>query len=115
MFALLLLMIAGYILQYMACFRRDRGFGYMILESSKNKFQPTATIVRSRIYENICNDSIVFSYAIPHVLHLLGYVYAFLIFRSSDDDQLPSLMETVRYKPHLITKIYFSAITLIQW
>lgn len=84
-------MIAGYLLQYMACFRRDRGFGYIILESGN-----TFTMERhNNLYEHICNDSVVFVYVVPQALHFMGYIWAFLIFRSSDDDQLPSLMETV--------------------
>lgn len=90
LFALSLLMIAGYLLQYMACFRRDRGFGYVFLEGAGYTSER-----HHNIYEHICNDSLVFSYAIPHILHFMGYIYAFLIFRSSGDDQLPSLMETV--------------------
>ncbi|KAI4464926.1 hypothetical protein MML48_3g00004672 [Holotrichia oblita] len=90
-FSVILLMIVGYLLQYMACFRRDRGFGYVILESGN-----TFTMERNNnLYDHICNDSVVFVYVIPHALHFMGYIYAFLIFRSSDDDQLPSLMETV--------------------
>ncbi|KRT79132.1 hypothetical protein AMK59_6415, partial [Oryctes borbonicus] len=88
-FVLLLLMIMGYLLQYMACFRRDRGFGYIVLERGYRSER------HNDLYEHICNDSILFSYAIPHILHFMGYVYAFFIFRSSGDDQLPSLMETV--------------------
>lgn len=88
---LLVLMIMGYLLQYMACFRRDRGFGYLLL-STENTY---LAFKHHIIYEQICNDSIVFSYVIPHILHFVGYIYAFLIFRSSDDDQLPRLMETV--------------------
>jgi len=82
----IILMGIGYVLQYMACFRRDRGFGYKT---------PTKTLNSERVYDQICHGSLVFSYIVPNTLHLLGYLYAVKTFRSSDDDQLPSLMERV--------------------
>ncbi|XP_017769853.1 PREDICTED: uncharacterized protein LOC108557720 [Nicrophorus vespilloides] len=77
----------GYVLQYMACFRRDRGFGY----NKPNLLSSTPDYV----FEQICRSSLTFSFFLPNILHLMGYVYAVTVFRSSDDDQLPSLMERV--------------------
>lgn len=84
-------MIIGYILQYMSCFRRDRGFGIKHF----NKSQHENSTVPDMVFDRICHGSLLFSYIIPHGLHLLGYMHALSTFRSSDDDQLPSLMERV--------------------
>lgn len=86
------LLIMGYILQFMACFRRDRGFGY------KCENNNDALRMNDDLYESICNGSIIFSYILPNSLHLIAYFYAVLVFRTSDDDQLTSLMERVSFK-----------------
>lgn len=89
----ILLMIVGYFLQYMACFRRDRGFRFKFLET-ENVFY--ITNVRSDMEEEkVCEGPVLFSFIIPSVLHLIGYLHAVAVFRSTDDDQLPSLMERV--------------------
>ncbi|KAJ8954413.1 hypothetical protein NQ318_011087, partial [Aromia moschata] len=83
-------MVIGYFLQYMSCFRRDRGF--------YNKTRTTNLYIGQElkaIYEHTCDGSIIFSFVIPGILHFLGYLYAVVIIRSSDDDQLPVLMERV--------------------
>lgn len=85
---IIILVLFGYILQYMSCFRRDRGFGY--------KEKPT-TCFKLENYEAICHESFIFSHLIPHILHLSGYIYAIYIFRSSDDNKLQSLMERVSF------------------
>lgn len=88
--------IAGYVIQYMACFRRDRGFCCKAIQKSPSGFvfkderQEDPTLC-----EEICQASILFSFVIPSVLHLIAYLHAIAVFRSSDDDQLPSLMERV--------------------
>lgn len=87
------LMIMGYVLQYMACFRRDRGFGYKLIEKNSPLYQ--TTLEKERSYEQVCQGSVLFSFIIPNVLHLIAYLHAVAVFRSSDDDQLPSLMERV--------------------
>lgn len=84
------LLILGYILQYMACFRRDRGFCF---KSVDTPYYPETDL--KRIYEQICSAPILFSFIIPSALHLLGYLYAVGIIRYFDDDQLPVLMERV--------------------
>ncbi|RZC43109.1 uncharacterized protein BDFB_000804, partial [Asbolus verrucosus] len=87
---LVALLLIGYFLQYMACFRRDRGFYYKI-PNNEYLFQTDLT----RNYETICHASILFSFIFPSVLHLSGYLHAVIIIRHSDDDQLPVLMERV--------------------
>lgn len=87
-------MIVGYVLQYMACFRRDRGFRYKVLESDATPlFQ--STVETKHVSEQMCEGSVLFSFIIPSLLHLIAYLHAVAVFRSSDDDQLPSLMERV--------------------
>lgn len=83
------LLMLGYALQFMACFKRDRGFGYDC-NSTTNQYGDTMNL-----YETICNGSTVFSYIIPNAFHLIAYFYAVLVFRTSDDDLLTSLMERV--------------------
>lgn len=87
--------LLGYVLQYMACFRRDRGFGYKVLERESPLFESELQSNLSMTYEKVCQGSILFSFIIPDVLHLIAYLHAVAVFRSSDDDQLPSLMERV--------------------
>ncbi|XP_022901795.1 uncharacterized protein [Onthophagus taurus] len=89
--ALLILIILGYLLQYTACFRRDRGFCYLIIQSETG----TNLLSDEERFKTVCEESIIFSYGIPHILHFFGYAHAFHVFRSSNDDQLPSLMESV--------------------
>ncbi|XP_064212873.1 uncharacterized protein GrlHz isoform X1 [Tribolium castaneum] len=88
---LIVLLILGYLLQYMACFRRDRGFCYKLVN---NPYLVQIEDVK-QIYEQICHAPLLFSFIIPSVLHLIGYVHAVLVIRHSDDDQLPVLMERV--------------------
>lgn len=89
-FQVVIFMIIGYILQYMACLRRDRGFCQrpsdhdVLLYSEMND-----------IYEATCDGSLIFTFIIPSCLHLVGYISAVIVFRSNDDDQLPVLMERV--------------------
>ncbi|KAJ8920756.1 hypothetical protein NQ315_004896, partial [Exocentrus adspersus] len=83
-------MIIGYFLQYMSCFRRDRGFFY---KEKHNNFYLSNEL--DTIYEHTCDGSLIFSFIIPSALHLLGYLHAVVIFRKSEDDQLPVLMERV--------------------
>lgn len=86
----ILLLLVGYILQYMACFRRDRGFCYV--KRSENFFTEKKL---DSIYHQTCDKSVVFSFIIPSVLHLGGYLYAIIVTRTTDDEQIPILMERV--------------------
>ncbi|XP_063918370.1 uncharacterized protein LOC135133782 [Zophobas morio] len=87
---LVFLLIVGYLLQYMACFRRDRGFCFKI---ANNPYLYQTQI--KEIYEKICHAPVVFSFIIPSALHLVAYVHAVVVIRHSEDDQLPVLMERV--------------------
>ncbi|XP_023703335.1 uncharacterized protein LOC111862296 isoform X2 [Cryptotermes secundus] len=78
----LALMCVGYILQYMTCFRRDRGFDY------KNE-----STVEVKDHEFICYGNITFSYIVPSFLHFSAYLYALYLFRINENEQLQSLME----------------------
>lgn len=89
MFQVILFLLVGYFLQYSSCFRRDRGFG---------RFPTTFLFTKAEletIYEETCNDTLAFTFIIPNVLHFIGYIYAMIIFRMSDDDQLLILLERV--------------------
>lgn len=81
-------MCMGYVLQYMSCFRRDRGFCY----KAKPTFaRSAADVVKS--HEQVCYGSVVFSYVLPSLLHMAGYVYALWLFRIRENEQLQNLME----------------------
>lgn len=116
----IILMLIGYVLQYMACFRRDRGFCYTILSND-----PSTALLREldseslqadvEKHEQICHGSAVFSYIIPCFLHLCAYLYGIYIFRSSENDQLPSLMERVSnlvYWKLMSSSLYRSSISV---
>ncbi|OAD57877.1 hypothetical protein WN48_01415, partial [Eufriesea mexicana] len=87
-FQVTIFMCIGYILQYMACFRRDRGFCY---KKMPLKFQITSNI--SKQEEVICFGNIVFSYLVPSILHLVAYLYTVYLFRIKENEQLQNLME----------------------
>ncbi|XP_067007570.1 uncharacterized protein GrlHz isoform X3 [Anabrus simplex] len=80
------LLCAGYVLQSLSCFRRDRGFCY--------KKQPKHLSFTDK-YEQICYGSLPFTYIIPSVLHLSAYLYAVYLFRCKENEQLQNLMERV--------------------
>lgn len=86
-----LFVIAGYILQYMACFRRDRGFCYQL-----KPVLYKAETEKESIYQQICHGSFMFSFLLPSGLHLFAYVYAVYLFRISNNENLSNLMERVR-------------------
>ncbi|XP_044750273.1 uncharacterized protein LOC123310715 isoform X3 [Coccinella septempunctata] len=89
---LMLFMIFGYFLQYMSCFRRDRGFCYLI--QNPNIYEGVG-VSEKYIQEKICYGSTVFSFILPGSLHLIAYLHAIYVMRSSDDDQISLLMERV--------------------
>lgn len=47
------------------------------------------------IYQETCDGSLIFSFLIPSFLHLSGYLHAIIVTRTSDDEQIPVLMERV--------------------
>ncbi|XP_044595983.1 uncharacterized protein LOC123272982 isoform X1 [Cotesia glomerata] len=89
-FQVTIFMCIGYILQYMACFRRDRGFCYKLLPV---KYEVIENINRAQAYEQICYGNAIFSYLIPSTLHLVAYLYTVYLFRIQENEQLPNLME----------------------
>ncbi|XP_045472085.1 uncharacterized protein LOC123678871 isoform X2 [Harmonia axyridis] len=89
---LLLLMIAGYFLQYMSCFRRDRGFCYVVQTTD---MYSAVGVSEKFIQDKICYGSTVFSFILPGCLHLVAYLHAIYVMRRSDDDQISLLMERV--------------------
>ncbi|XP_077298201.1 gustatory receptor-like Holozoa [Arctopsyche grandis] len=88
-FQISLLICLGYVLQYMSCFRRDRG--YFFHSSS------TDTVLKnfSGKYDEVCYSSSTFTFFLPNTLHFIGYIYAIYLFRISDNEQLQNLMERV--------------------
>ncbi|CAH1644949.1 unnamed protein product, partial [Spodoptera littoralis] len=117
-----ILMFIGYVLQYMACFRRDRGFCY--------KLVPLA-LTSSLEYENykqVCYGNVIFTYIGPSILHFVGFLYALYLFRISDNEQLQNLMERVfllsSYSPQgmpttkpkrLLRMLWFFIILSVIW
>lgn len=89
-FQVTIFMCIGYILQYMACFRRDRGFCYKTMPI---KFEITPDIGKEEFGEVACFGNILFSYLIPSILHLGAYLYTVYLFRIKENEQLQNLME----------------------
>ncbi|XP_061382326.1 uncharacterized protein LOC116765319 [Danaus plexippus] len=82
-------MFLGYILQYMACFRRDRGFCYKLVPLA------LSSSLEYDSYRQVCYGNIAFTYIGPSVLHFIGFLYALYLFRIADNEQLQNLMERV--------------------
>ncbi|CAG9099360.1 unnamed protein product [Plutella xylostella] len=82
-------MVLGYILQYMACFRRDRGFCYKLVPLA------LTSSLEYESYKQVCYGNVTFTYVGPSVLHFVGFVYSLYLFRISDNEQLQNLMERV--------------------
>lgn len=82
-------LVLGYFLQYISCFRRDKGFGSVTSNRGK-----TVRLMKA-IYDQSCNGSLVSAFVIPNLLHFVGYIYALIIWRRSDDNQLLILIERV--------------------
>ncbi|VVC97369.1 unnamed protein product [Leptidea sinapis] len=83
------LMVLGYILQYMACFRRDRGFCYRLVPLAlQSSFEYDA-------YKQVCYGNVTLTYIGPSLLHFVGFLYALYLFRIADNEQLQNLMERV--------------------
>ncbi|CAL1681450.1 unnamed protein product [Lasius platythorax] len=76
----------GYVLQYMACFRRDRGFCYKVLVQEPN-------VLSAGGEAPSCYGNVIFSYLIPSILHLIAYLYTIYLFRIKENEQLQNLME----------------------
>ncbi|KAI4492013.1 hypothetical protein M0802_010138 [Mischocyttarus mexicanus] len=89
-FQVTVFMCIGYILQYIACFRRDRGFCYKLVQL---ELQIVPNINKEHILEPVCFGNIMFSYIIPSLLHLIAYLYTVYLFRIKEHEQLQNLME----------------------
>ncbi|CAK1549880.1 unnamed protein product [Leptosia nina] len=83
------LMSLGYVLQYMACFRRDRGFCYKLVPLA------LTSSLEYDAYRQVCYGNVTFTYIGPSILHFVGFLYALYLFRISDNEQLQNLMERV--------------------
>ncbi|XP_050361517.1 uncharacterized protein LOC126780884 isoform X1 [Nymphalis io] len=112
----------GYILQYMACFRRDRGFCYKLIPLA------LTSSLEYDAYKQVCYGNVAFTYIGPSVLHFIGFLYALYLFRISDNEQLQNLMERVfllsSYAPQgtptakpkrLLRMLWFFIILSILW
>ncbi|KAM3964725.1 uncharacterized protein ACR2FA_001115 [Aphomia sociella] len=82
-------MILGYVLQYMSCFRRDRGFCYKLVPLA------LTSSLEYETYKEVCYGNVIFTYIGPSILHFMGFLYALYLFRISDNEQLQNLMERV--------------------
>ncbi|CAH2104702.1 unnamed protein product [Euphydryas editha] len=115
-------MCLGYILQYMACFRRDRGFCYKLIPLA------LTSSYEYDVYKQVCYGNVAFTYVGPSVLHFLGFFYALYLFRIADNEQLQNLMERVfllsSYTPQgmptakpkrLLRMLWFFIILSILW
>ncbi|XP_066257199.1 uncharacterized protein GrlHz isoform X1 [Euwallacea similis] len=87
--AVIFFLIIGYLLQYLSCFRRDRGFGTISPTNNSSRSQIKA------IYYQTCNSSLISGLILPSLLHFAGYIYALYVFRKGDDNQLTVLIERV--------------------
>lgn len=66
--------IVAHVLQFVACFRRDRGFACRENDPDRMK-------------------NLAFGVIIPSILHFSGYVYALYLFRFKETEKLENLME----------------------
>lgn len=58
-----------------------------------DRYEATLNDTKARAYEQICYGNAVFSYVIPSILHLVGYLYTVYLFRIKENEQLQNLME----------------------
>ncbi|KAL4706030.1 hypothetical protein ACJJTC_014252 [Scirpophaga incertulas] len=115
-------MFLGYILQYMACFRRDRGFCYKLVPLA------LSSTLEYETYKQVCYGNVTLTYIGPSILHFTGFSYALYLFRISDNEQLQNLMERVfllsSYAPQglptskpkrLLRMLWFFIILSVLW
>ncbi|KAL1491429.1 hypothetical protein ABEB36_012029 [Hypothenemus hampei] len=107
-------LLLGYFLQYVSCFRRDRGFA---CPPSRNHLEE---------YEKECSGSLITGFIVPSLLHFIGYIYALMVFRRSDDNQLLVLIERVFLtssnvpnmqinQNHIIRNLWVFVISSVLW
>lgn len=87
----------GYFLQFTLSFRRDRGFSF-------NKDNETLLFKNHTLEHNVAIERYgeilkygksIFVFAIPSLLHFLGFITAIYVFRVAENEQLQSLVERV--------------------
>lgn len=111
----LFLLIGGYILQSLSCFRRDRGFCFK-----------TSYRISQENCKDICYGSVLFSYLIPSILHFTAYVYAVYLFRIKENEQLQNLMEraflmtsgnadALTHQRHLMRRLWLFILLSLLW
>ena len=75
-------------------YRRDRGFNYKPQSLfSYNLYESEMTDSPAILNNDMCHGNIIFSYMIPSILHLVGYLYTVYLFRIKENEQLQNLME----------------------
>ncbi|CAG7837483.1 unnamed protein product [Allacma fusca] len=82
-----LLLLAGYVLQYLSCFRRDRGFLY--------KNENLERVPNDNQFRSICSGNPILIHVLPSVFHITSFLYMVYLYRFNDDEQLQNLMERV--------------------
>ncbi|CAG9827357.1 unnamed protein product [Diabrotica balteata] len=106
---ILVILVMGYILQYMSCFRRERGFYYVFVTSNKTLYAEY-----TYNYKETCDGSIAFSFILPSLLHFISYLHIMFVFRNTDDEQLPVLMERVFLASTTISNGFISQRKLLK-
>uniref|UniRef100_A0A336M496 CSON004645 protein n=1 Tax=Culicoides sonorensis TaxID=179676 RepID=A0A336M496_CULSO len=91
-FFILSFLILGYVLQFVTGFRRDRGFVAEV-PSQYNDISEDFYYYQYRKYFE--TGEIVFTYIIPSLLHLSGFLAAIYVYRIADNELLQSLIERV--------------------
>ncbi|XP_050497543.1 uncharacterized protein LOC114326357 isoform X2 [Diabrotica virgifera virgifera] len=106
---ILVILVMGYILQYMSCFRRERGFYYVFRTSNRTLYAEY-----TYNYKETCDGSIAFSFILPSLLHFVAYLHIMFVFRNTDDEQLPVLMERVFLASTTISNGFISQRKLLK-
>lgn len=88
----LVFLILGYVTQFIAGFRRDRGFMNHV-PSGPQPGDDDFHYFRFKKY--IDTGEVVFTYIIPATLHLFGFLSAVFVYRIIDNEQIQSLVERV--------------------
>ncbi|XP_063704189.1 uncharacterized protein LOC134833700 [Culicoides brevitarsis] len=92
-FLILTFLILGYVLQFVTGFRRDRGFVTDV--PSKIGYSENDEFYVYQYKKYFETGEIVFTYIIPSVLHLSGFLAAIYVYRIADNELLQSLIERV--------------------
>ncbi|XP_059480682.1 uncharacterized protein LOC132199745 [Neocloeon triangulifer] len=80
----LILLVLGYGLQFLSCFRRDLGPLGQINGNDVQQWEEKCPLTQ-----------LVSNFVVPSILHLITYLYVLYLFRIKDIEQLPNLMERV--------------------